>query len=60
MKANDIRELSIEEKQRKVDELKGELFNLRFQNEIGQLENPGRMKQIKRDIARIKTIIRES
>jgi large subunit ribosomal protein L29 len=45
---------------RKVTDLKEELFNLRFQHEIGQLENPQKMKQIKRDIARIKTVIRES
>jgi len=60
MKASEIRELSPEERQRKVVELKEELFNLRFQNEIGQLENPQRIKQVKRDIARVKTIIRES
>jgi large subunit ribosomal protein L29 len=45
--------------QQKASDLKEELFNLRFQHEIGQLENPQRMKQTKRDIARIKTIIRE-
>ena len=60
MKASEIRELSIEEMLRKVDDLKEELFNLRFQHEIGQLENPQRMKQTKRDIARVKTIIKES
>jgi large subunit ribosomal protein L29 len=43
----------------KVSDLKGELFNLRFQHEIGQLENPQKMKQAKRDIARLKTFIRE-
>ncbi len=59
MKAIEIRELSREEKQQKVEHLKEELFNLRFQHEIGQLENPQKMKQIKRDIAKIKTIIRE-
>ena len=45
--------------QRKISDLKEELFNLRFQHEIGQLENPQKMKQIKRDIARIYTISRE-
>lgn len=57
MKTSEIRELSLEEMHRKVSELKEELFNLRFQHEIGQLENPQRMKQTKRDIARLKTII---
>ncbi len=60
MKASEIIELSLEERHRKVTDLKEELFNLRFQHEIGQLENPQKMKQTKRDIARIKTVIRES
>ena len=60
MKASEIKDLSIEEKLRKVDDLKEELFNLRFKHEIGQLENPQKMKQAKRDIARVKTIIREA
>jgi large subunit ribosomal protein L29 len=60
MKASEIRDLSMEEKLRKVNDLKEELFNLRFQHEIGQLENPQKMKQAKREIARMKTIIRES
>ena len=60
MKASEIRELSLDEMQRKVSDFKEELFNLRFQHEIGQLENPIKMKQTKRDIARIKTIIQES
>jgi len=59
MKASDIRELSRDEIERKRVELKGELFNLRFQNEIGQLESPAKMKQIKHDIARIETLLRE-
>ena len=59
MKASEIRELSIEEIRRKADNLKEELFNLRFQHEVGQLENPQKMKQTKHDIARVKTIIRE-
>lgn len=59
MKASEIREMNIEEMQRKVNDLKEELFNLRFQHEIGQLENPNKMKQTKRDIAQVKTIIRE-
>ena len=59
MKANEIREMNLEELHRKVNDLKEELFNLRFQHEIGQLENPNKMKQTRRDIARVKTIIRE-
>jgi large subunit ribosomal protein L29 len=60
MKASEIRDLSPEERQRKLNDLKEEVFNLRFQHEIGQLENPQKVKQTKRDIARVKTIIRES
>jgi len=59
MKASEIRELSIEEKQLKIKDLKEEIFNLRFQHETGQLENPRKMKQIKRDIARIKTVLKQ-
>ena len=59
MKASEIRELNIAEMQQKVDDLKDELFNLCFQHEIGQLENPQRMRQTKKDIARIKTIMSE-
>ena len=59
MKASEIRELSHEEKLRKVNEIKAELFNLRFQHETGQLENAQKLKQTKRDIARLKTIIVE-
>ncbi len=60
MKASEIREMSPEEMLRKVDDLKEELFNLRFQHETGQLENSQKMKQTKREIARAKTIIRET
>ncbi len=59
MKAGEIRDLNLDEMHRKVSDLKEELFNLRFQHEIGQLENPQRMKLTKREIARIKTIIGE-
>ena len=59
MKSSEINEMSPEEMQRKISDLKEELFNLRFQHEIGQLENPQKMKQVKRDIARIYTISRE-
>jgi len=60
MKANEIRDMSIEEQQGKLIDLKQTLFNLRFQLEIGQLENPRKIEETKRDIARVKTIIRES
>ena len=60
MKAGEIRELSHEEKLQKIDDLREEIFNLRFQHETGQLENPQMMKQIRRDIARVRTILGES
>jgi large subunit ribosomal protein L29 len=59
VKANRFRELSDEELQERVAEYKSELFNLRFQLATGQLENPMRIKEVKKDIARIKTIIRQ-
>ena len=59
MKASEIRDMNLDEMHRKVSDLREELFNLRFQHEIGQLENPQRMKKTKRDIARLKTLIKE-
>jgi large subunit ribosomal protein L29 len=59
MKASDIRELSPEERERKISDLKQELFNLRFQHGAGQLENPRKIKQTQKDLARIFTIISE-
>jgi large subunit ribosomal protein L29 len=59
MKAGDVRSLSPEERQQKLVEMKQELFNLRFQHATGQLENPQRLKQVKRDVARVQTVIRE-
>ena len=59
MKARELRELSEEELQSKEEELKDQLFKLKFQQAIGQLENPMKLKNIKKDIARIKTILRE-
>jgi large subunit ribosomal protein L29 len=59
MKASEIRDLSPEEMQRKVRELKEGLFNLRFQHGAGQLENSARLKETKRDIARVQTVLRE-
>ena len=60
MKAKEIRELSAEELNQKLASLKEELFNLRFQHATGQLENPTRIKVVKKSIARIKTIQREA
>jgi large subunit ribosomal protein L29 len=59
MKASEIRELGLPELKQKVVELKEELFNLRFQHQVGQLENPQRLKETKKDIARLKTVIKE-
>jgi large subunit ribosomal protein L29 len=58
MKAAEIRELSSAELDQKLSDLKSELFNLRFQHAINQLENPMRIKAVKKDIARVKTILR--
>jgi large subunit ribosomal protein L29 len=60
MKASELRELSQAELEQKLAELKQELFNLRFQHAVNQLENPLRMKAVKRDIARVKTVLRAS
>lgn len=59
MKATEIRDLNAEEIQQKVLDLKESLFNLRFQHEIGQLENPKKIGETKRDLARLKTILNE-
>jgi large subunit ribosomal protein L29 len=59
MKANNIRNLSTVEIETKVNELKEELFNLRFQLATGQLDNPMRIREVRKDIARAKTILRE-
>ena len=59
MKANEIRELTAEELSAKLKELKTELFNLRFQHAINQLENPHRIVEVKRDIARVMTILQQ-
>ncbi len=58
MKAVEIRKLSENELDAKLTDLKAELFNLRFQHAINQLDNPQRIKAVKRDIARIKTVIK--
>jgi large subunit ribosomal protein L29 len=59
MKASEIRDMSQEEQFRRLSELKESLFTLRFQKESGQLENSAKLKQTRRDIARLKTIIIE-
>jgi large subunit ribosomal protein L29 len=59
LKVSEIRDLGHEEIERKLDETKEELFNLRFQNATGQLDNYKRLRELKRDVARIKTILRE-
>ena len=59
MKALEIRDMTLAEMNQKVSDLKAELFNLRFQLAVNQLENPQRIKAVKRDIARLKTVIRE-
>ena len=59
MNAKEIRENTLPELNKKLAELKDELFHLRFQLAINQLENPMRITAVKKDIARVKTIIRE-
>ncbi len=60
MKASELRELSAAELETKLQSLKEELFNLRFQLAINQLENPMRISAVKKDIARVQTIIRQN
>ncbi|MEI3607878.1 50S ribosomal protein L29 [Pseudogracilibacillus sp. SE30717A] len=59
MKANEIKELTTAEIEQNVKSMKEELFNLRFQLATGQLENTARIKEVKRTIARLKTVARE-
>ena len=59
MKVNEIRDMSAYEQSEKLKSLKEELFNLRFQHATGQLENPMRIREVKRSIAQVKTIQRE-
>ena len=59
MKATEIRELSAEELAVKLTDLKKYLFNLRLQHATNQLDNPTRIAEVKRDIARVNTILRE-
>ncbi|MDO5601435.1 MAG: 50S ribosomal protein L29 [Oscillospiraceae bacterium] len=57
MKASELRELSAVELNKKLAELKEELFNLRFQHAINQLDNPSRITAVKKDIARVMTVL---
>ncbi|MBO5851733.1 MAG: 50S ribosomal protein L29 [Clostridia bacterium] len=59
MKAKEIKEMTNDELVAKLESLKEELFNLRFRHATGQLENPNMLKFVKKDIARVKTIICE-
>lgn len=59
MKANEIRELTSQQLEEKLKELKEELFNLRFQLAINQLDNPHKITAVKKDIARVMTILQE-
>ena len=60
MNANEVRDLTGKERLEKMDDLGREKFNLKFQLATGKIEAPGRLKSIRRDIARLKTVIRES
>ena len=60
MNAKEIRELSVAELNEKLADLKDELYKLRFQHAINQLDNPMRLTTVKKDIARVQTILREA
>jgi large subunit ribosomal protein L29 len=59
LKSSDLRDLPIEEMRQRLADTKEELFNLRFQNATGQLDNYKRIGELRRDVARIKTMLRE-
>ena len=59
MKINEIRDLSAQEIVDKIQDLKEELFNLRFQNAMNQLDNPMRIVAVKKDIAKLKTVLKD-
>ena len=59
MKATELRNLTVEQLNEKLKELKTELFNLRFQHAINQLDNPHKIADVKRDIARVMTVLQE-
>lgn len=59
MKAKDMRELTVDQLSEKLNELDTELFNSRFNAKMGALENPGVLRKVRKDIARVKTILTE-
>jgi large subunit ribosomal protein L29 len=59
MKPTEMRDLSLNELQTKAKDLRGEVFNIRIKRSTGQLENTAKLKQLRRDIARVETIMRE-
>ena len=59
MKAAELKNMTAEELNAKLKELKGELFNLRFQHAINQLDNPHKMVEVKKDIARVMTVLNQ-
>ena len=59
MKANELRDMTAVELEKKLADLKQELFSLRFQHAVNQLDNPMRLNAVKKDIARVKTFIRK-
>ncbi len=59
MKVTELRDMTADQLQAKLKELKSELFNLRFQHAINQLDNPHRISDVKKDIARVMTVLQE-
>lgn len=59
MKATELKKMSVEELEAKLKELKAELFNLRFQLAVNQLDNPHKITEVKHDIARVMTVLQE-
>ena len=59
MKVTELRDMTADQLEAKLKELKSELFNLRFQHAINQLENPHKIADVKKDIARVMTVLRE-
>lgn len=60
MKVKEMRELTVDQLQQRLGELDVQLFNARFNNKMGALENPGTLRQIRKEIARVKTILTET
>ena len=59
MKATDVREMDVEELERRIAQTRRELFNLRFQHATGQLENTGQLKEVRKNIARLLTVLNQ-